>query len=285
MKFMRIGPTGRELPVVRDGDRYLDLSPLTDDIDGAFLADDPVARVDAALDELTEVDGAAALRIGAPIARPSAVFCIGMNYAAHAAESGAPPPTDPVLFLKTPNTVCGPDDDVPIPPGAHKTDWEVELGVVIGRRAGYLEHVGQSLDHVAGFVVANDLSERAFQLEVSGGQWSKGKISPRFSPVGPWLVTPDEVDHQNLRLQSWVNGDPRQDSNTRDQIFDVATIVHHLSQFATLEPGDLILTGTPEGVALSGRFPYLTVGDVVEIEIDGLGRQRQRMVSHEDPIA
>ena len=284
MKFMRIGPIGQEVPVVRDGDRYLDLSPLTDDIDGAFLADDPVARVGAALDELTEVDGAAGLRIGAPIARPSAVFCIGMNYAAHAAESGAPPPTDPVLFFKTPNTVCGPDDDVPIPPGAHKTDWEVELGVVIGRRAGYLEHIGRSLDHVAGFVVANDLSERAFQLEVSGGQWSKGKISPRFSPVGPWLVTPDEVDHQNLRLRSWVNGDPRQDSNTRDQIFDIATIVHHLSQFATLEPGDLVLTGTPEGVALSGRFPYLSVGDVVEIEIDGLGRQRQRMVSHEDTV-
>lgn len=282
MKFMRIGPIGRELPVVKHGDRYLDLSPLTDDIDGAFLADDPVNRVSGSLDDLTELDGAGDLRVGAPIARPSAVFCIGMNYAAHAAESGSPPPTDPVLFLKTPNTVCGPNDDVPIPRGADKTDWEVELGVVIGRRASYLDHVDHSLDHVAGFVVANDVSERTFQLEISGGQWSKGKIASRFSPVGPWLVSPDEVDHQNLRLRSWVNGEARQDSNSRDQIFDVATVVHHLSQFATLEPGDLILTGTPEGVALSGRFPYLSVGDVVELEIDGLGRQRQRMVSHEE---
>lgn len=281
MKFMRIGPIGRELPVVKDGDRYLDLSPITDDIDGAFLAEDPVVRVSGELGDLNELDGAADLRVGPPIARPSAVFCIGMNYAAHAAESGSPPPTDPVLFLKTPNTVCGPDDDVPIPRGADTTDWEVELGVVIGRRASYLDHVDHSLDHVAGFVVANDLSERTFQLEVSGGQWSKGKIAPRFAPLGPWLVTPDEVDHQNLRLRSWVNGEARQDSNSRDQIFDVATIVHHLSQFATLEPGDLILTGTPEGVALSGRFPYLSVGDVVELEIDGLGRQRQHMVSYE----
>lgn len=282
MKFMRIGPIGREQPVVRDGDRYLDLAPLTDDIDGAFLADDPVSRVGAALDDLVEVEGGADLRIGAPLARPSAIFCIGMNYAAHAAESGSPPPTQPVLFLKTPNTICGPDDDVPIPRGAEKTDWEVELGVVIGRRAGYLDHPDQSLDHVAGFLVANDVSERAFQLEVSGGQWSKGKISPRFSPLGPWLATPDEIDHQNVRLRSWVNGDVRQDSSSGDQIFDVATVVHHLSQFTTLEPGDLILTGTPEGVALSGRFPYLTAGDVVELEIDGLGRQRQQMVSHEE---
>ena len=182
MKFMRIGPVGRELPVVKDGDRYLDLTPLTDDIDGAFLADDPVTRVSGALGDLTELAGAGDLRVGAPIARPSAVFCIGMNYAAHAAESGSPPPTDPVLFLKTPNTVCGPDDDVPIPRGAVKTDWEVELGVVIGRRASYLDHVDQSLDHVAGFVVGNDLSERTFQLEISGGQWSKGKIAPRFLP-------------------------------------------------------------------------------------------------------
>lgn len=282
MKFMRIGPAGGERPVVRAGDRWLDLTPLTDDIDGSFLAADPVALVESRIDELVEVEGAAGMRIGAPIARPSAVFCIGMNYAAHAAESGAEPPTQPVVFLKAPNTVCGPNDDVPIPRGSEKTDWEVELGVVIGRTASYLDHPDESLDHVAGFVVANDLSERAFQLEVSGGQWSKGKISPRFLPLGPWLVTPDEVDHQHLGLRTWVNGELRQDSNTGDQIFDVATVVHHLSQFTTLEPGDLIVTGTPEGVALSGRFPYLAVGDVVELEIDGLGRHRQRMVAHDE---
>jgi 2-keto-4-pentenoate hydratase/2-oxohepta-3-ene-1,7-dioic acid hydratase in catechol pathway len=150
--------------------------------------------------------------------------------------------------------------------------------VVVGRRTSYLESPAESLDHIAGFVVANDLSERGFQLEVSGGQWSKGKVAPGFNPVGPWLVTPDEVEHQQLQLRSWVNGDARQDSNTADQIFDVATVIHHLSQYMALEPGDLVLTGTPEGVALSGRFPYLSAGDVVEVEIDGLGRQRQVMV-------
>jgi len=199
-----------------------------------------------------------------------------MNYAAHAAESGSQPPSVPILFLKTPNTVVGPTDDVAIPRNSMKTDWEVELGVVIGRRASYLESPVDSINYIAGFVTTNDLSEREFQLESSGGQWSKGKSAPGFSPVGPWLVTPDEVNYRNLRLRSWVNGESRQDSSTSDLIFDVDYIVWHLSQFLTLEPGDLIMTGTPEGVALSGRFPYLKVGDVCEIEIEGLGRQRQR---------
>jgi 2-keto-4-pentenoate hydratase/2-oxohepta-3-ene-1,7-dioic acid hydratase in catechol pathway len=267
--------------VLADDNRALDIAAITADIDGAFLASGGVDRVGDALasGELPEVGGADDLRVGAPIARPSAVVCIGMNYAAHAAESGSAPPEVPIMFLKPPNTVTGPYDDVQIPRGSTKTDWEVELGVVIGRRALYLDSPDQSLEHVAGFVLANDLSERAFQLEVSGGQWSKGKSAPGFNPLGPWLVTPDEVKHQDLGLRSWVNGDPRQDSSTADQVFDVATIVHHLSQFMCLEPGDLILTGTPEGVALSGRFPYLAPGDVVEMEIDGLGRQRQRMVA------
>jgi 2-keto-4-pentenoate hydratase/2-oxohepta-3-ene-1,7-dioic acid hydratase in catechol pathway len=204
-----------------------------------------------------------------------------MNYAAHAAESGAEPPATPVVFFKAPNTLAGPNDPVTIPRGSTKTDWEVELGVVIGKRASYLDSPAESLDHVAGFVVANDLSERAFQLEVSGGQWSKGKIAAGFSPVGPWLVTPDEIEHQKLGLRSFVNGEPRQDSSTADQIFDVATVIHHLSQYMVLDPGDLIMTGTPEGVALSGRFPYLRPGDVVEVEIDGLGRQRQEYVAFE----
>ena len=276
MKFARLGPVGHEIPTVVDGDRHLDLRPLTSDVTGDFLAADPVSRVSAAIEagrlpEL-DVDG---LRIGAPIARPSAVICVGMNYAAHAAESGSAPPEIPIIFLKTPNTVVGPDDEVMIPRDSVKTDWEVELGVVIGTRTAYLDRRDQARAHIAGYVVANDVSERTFQLEVSGGQWSKGKCSFGFSPTGPWLVTADEVDPDALSLRSFVNGEPRQDSNTADMIFPVDEIVYQLSQYMTLEPGDLILTGTPEGVALSGRFPYLTPGDVVEIEIDGLGRQRQ----------
>jgi len=280
VRLARLGPPGAETPVVLHDGRTLDLTALTRDIDGAFLAGDGVARVAEALaaDTLPELVGAGELRVGAPIARPSAVVCIGMNYAAHAAESGSAPPDVPIIFLKTPNTVVGPYDDVMIPRGSTKTDWEVELGIVIGRRAAYLDSAEDSLGHVAGFVLANDLSEREFQLEVSGGQWSKGKSAPGFSPLGPWLVTPDEVDHQKVALRSWVNGEPRQDSNTADQIFGVAHVIHHLSQYLTLEPGDVVLTGTPEGVALSGRFPYLAAGDVVEVEIDSLGRQRQVMV-------
>ena len=276
MKFARLGPVGHEIPTVVDGDRHLDLRPLTSDVTGDFLAADPVSRVSAAIEagrlpEL-DVDG---LRIGAPIARPSAVICVGMNYAAHAAESGSAPPEIPIIFLKTPNTVVGPDDEVMIPRDSVKTDWEVELGVVIGTRTAYLDSRDHARAHIAGYVVANDVSERTFQLEVSGGQWSKGKCSFGFSPTGPWLVTADEVDPDALSLRSFVNGEPRQDSNTADMIFPVDEIVYQLSQYMTLEPGDLILTGTPEGVALSGRFPYLAPGDVVEIEIDGLGRQRQ----------
>ena len=283
MKFARLGEPGSEIPVVIDEGRTFDLRPVTSDVNGDFLAADPVARTQAALDagELPEVADADALRIGSPIARPSAVICIGQNYAAHARESGAEPPTVPIMFLKTPNTVVGPDDAVTIPRGSEKTDWEVELGIVIGTRAAYLDSVEEAADHIAGYVVANDVSERAFQMEVSGGQWSKGKIAFGFNPTGPWLVPAAEVDVQNLGLRSWVNGEPRQDSNTNDMIFDVRTIVHHLSQYVTLEPGDLILTGTPQGVAFGGKFPYLKAGDVVEIEIDGLGRQRQEFIAWE----
>ncbi len=281
MKFARLGTPGAEIPVLLEGDRYLDLRPVTSDVNGDFLAGDFVARVAAARDagELPELPDAATMRIGAPIARPSAVICIGMNYAAHAAESGSEPPTIPIIFLKTPNTVVGPNDAVTIPRGSEKTDWEVELGIVIGTRTAYLDSPEESMAHVAGFVAANDVSERDFQMAVSGGQWSKGKIAFGFNPTGPWLVTPDEVDHQALGLRSFVNGEPRQDSNTSDMIFTVEQIVHHLSQYVTLEPGDLILTGTPQGVALSGKYPYLAAGDVVEIEIDGLGRQRQDFIA------
>jgi 2-keto-4-pentenoate hydratase/2-oxohepta-3-ene-1,7-dioic acid hydratase in catechol pathway len=220
-------------------------------------------------------DGSKA-RLGAPIARPNAVICIGVNYAAHAAESGAEPPAHTVIFFKHPNTVVGAFDDVLMPPGSTKTDWEVELGVVIGTRARYLSSPADALAHVAGFTVSNDVSEREFQLELSGGQWSKGKSSETFNPLGPWLVPAGKVgDGSGLRLRSFVNGEPRQDSTTSDMISGVAQLVYDLSQYLVLEPGDLINTGTPQGVALGGTFPYLVAGDVMELEIEGLGRQRQ----------
>jgi 2-keto-4-pentenoate hydratase/2-oxohepta-3-ene-1,7-dioic acid hydratase in catechol pathway len=280
MRFARLGPLGTERPALVTDDAVFDLSTLTTDVDGAFLAGGGPTRAATALaaGTLPELDPTGR-RIGAPIARPGAVICVGMNYAAHAAESGSAPPDVPVIFLKTPNTVAGPYDPVVIPRGSTRTDWEVELGVVIGARASYLDSPEQSLGHVAGFVLVNDVSERTFQIDESGGQWSKGKCSPGFTPVGPWLVTPDEVDHTALRLRSWVGGEPRQDSTSADMIFPVAYLIHHLSQYLTLEPGDLLLTGTPQGVALSGRFPYLTPGDVVELEIDGLGRQRQDLLA------
>jgi 2,4-didehydro-3-deoxy-L-rhamnonate hydrolase len=246
-----------------------------------MVAADGLARARDALaaGTLPRLD-AAGLRIGAPIARPGAVLCIGQNYAAHAAESGDAPPEVPVLFFKHPNTVVGPYDDVRIPRGAERVDWEVELGVVIGRRARYLESPEAALEHVAGYVVSNDVSERAFQIEESGGQWSKGKCCETFNPLGPWLLPAEEVvDVQKLGLRSWVNGEPRQDSTTADMIFDVAFLVWHLSQYLVLEPGDILNTGTPQGVALSGRYAYLRPGDSMEIEIDGLGRQRQQLVA------
>jgi 2-keto-4-pentenoate hydratase/2-oxohepta-3-ene-1,7-dioic acid hydratase in catechol pathway len=278
---MRVGAVGAERPVVLDdGDRAFDLSGLTNDIDGAFLDGDGIARARAALaaGELpaADLDGE---RIGAPIARPPAVVCVGMNYAAHAAESGAAPPQNPVIFYKHPNTVVGPNDDVILPRGAEKVDWEVELGVVIGKRARYLSSPEDAFAYIAGYVLSNDVSERALQLEVSGGQWSKGKSCETFNPLGPWLVPADEIGNpQALGLRSWVNGEVRQDSNTADMLFSVATLIHDISQYTVLEPGDLVNTGTPQGVALSGRFPYLSIDDVVEIEIDGLGRQRQVVV-------
>ena len=276
MKLLRVGPPGSEKPVVMDRTgATFDASSVTGDFDGQFFAGGGLARVAAAAGHLAPVD-ITDLRIGPPVARPGAVLCIGMNYAAHAAETGAAPPTVPILFYKSPNTVIGPDDEVLIPRGSAKTDWEVELGVVIGSTARYLPSREAALECVAGYVLSNDVSERAFQMEISGGQWSKGKSCETFNPLGPYLVTPDELgDPQDLRLQSWVNGEPRQDSNTADMIFDVAEIIYQLSQVLVLDPGDLVNTGTPQGVALSGRFPYLQSGDVLQLEIAGLGRQRQ----------
>jgi 2,4-didehydro-3-deoxy-L-rhamnonate hydrolase len=280
MELRRLGPLGEEAPaLLHDGVTYR-LDDVTADITGAFLAADGIARVAAALEagELPVWEGAEAERIGAPIARPEAVICIGQNYAAHAAESGAEPPTTPIVFFKHPNTVVGPHDEVPIPPGATKVDWEVELGVVIGRRASYLKDEQEALGVIAGYVTSHDVSERDFQIAESGGQWSKGKCAENFNPVGPALVPAAEVEQQSLRLWSRVNGEARQDSTTADMVFTVAQLVHHLSQYMVLSPGDLINTGTPQGVALSGRFPYVSDGDVVELGIDGLGEQRQVFV-------
>ncbi len=276
---MRLGGAGAEVPVVRvDGATY-SLAALTHDIDGAFLAGDGIARVrDAVAGGTLPSFESRGVRVGPPIARPPAILCIGQNYAAHAAESGSAPPEHPILFHKHPNTIVGPEDDVLVPRGATQVDWEVELGVVIGSRVRYLDSPADALKHVAGYVVSNDVSERHFQRDISGGQWSKGKNAETFNPLGPVLVPADEVDPQALRIWSRVNDEPRQDSSTSDMIFTVAELLYDLSQVMVLEPGDLVNTGTPQGVALSGDFPYLVAGDIVEVGIDGLGRQRSRLV-------
>ncbi|HSU45728.1 MAG TPA: fumarylacetoacetate hydrolase family protein [Arthrobacter sp.] len=285
MKIMRLGESGSEQPAVlvpsQDGPaRYFSLLPLTADVDGAFLAAGGLgqARKALAAGELPVLEGGGALRVGSPVARPGSVVGIGMNYAAHAAESGAEPPEVPVVFLKPSNTVTGPCDPAPLPPRSTHYDWEVELGIVIGREASYLGSVEEAAACIAGYVTANDFSEREYQLPGAAGQWTKGKSLPGSTPLGPWLVPAEEIDAGNLRLRSWVNGEPRQDSSSSELIFDAPSLVHHCSQYMRLEPGDVILTGTPQGVALSGRFPYLQPGDVVEVEVEGLGRQRQELV-------
>jgi 2,4-diketo-3-deoxy-L-fuconate hydrolase len=281
MELMRLGEPGREVPVARADGKYFDLRAVTADVDGGFLGSGGIAKVRAAVAAgLPELEGAASMRIGPPVARPGAVLCIGQNYAAHAAESGDAPPSIPILFFKHPNTVAGPYDEVVIPPGAEKVDWEVELAVIIGKRASYLSSPDEALDYVAGYAVSNDVSERAYQVEQSGGQWSKGKCCETFNPLGPALVPAAEVgDPQQLRLRSAVNGETRQDSNTSDMIFSVAHIIWHLSQYLVLDPGDIINTGTPQGVALSGKFPYLHEGDRMEISIEKLGTQEQKLVA------
>lgn len=281
LKFARLGTAGNEQPAVIAQDaagveKYFSLTTLTQDIDGGFLASDGIERTREALNngELPEIS-AEGLRIGAPIARPGAVVAIGLNYTAHAAESGATPPEVPVVFLKPTNTIAGPFDAAPIPPSSEKYDWEVELAIVIGKEASYLSSLSDAEACIAGYAVANDLSERDYQIPGAAGQWTKGKSLPGSTPLGPWLVPASDIDAGNLRLQTLVNGEARQDSSTSDMIFHPAAIVHHLSQYMVLEPGDVIITGTPEGVALSGRFPFIQPGDAVELEIEGLGRQRQ----------
>ncbi len=280
MRFQRLGDRGHEIPVVLDETGAArDLRSLTPEVDGAFFAADGVARARAALREgtLPALD-AIGLRVGAPVARPGLLVCIGLNYSDHAAETGAEPPAEPVVFLKATNTIVGPDDTVLIPRTSTKTDYEVELAVVLGGRARYLETPEDADAVIAGYAVSNDVSERAFQHE-RGGQWTKGKSCETFNPLGPWLVTPDEAgDPQDLGLRLAVNGQLRQDGTTKNMLFGVRHIVWYLSQFMVLEPGDVVNTGTPAGVAFGANdFPYLSEGDEVTVEIDGLGRQHHRI--------
>lgn len=280
MKLLRYGPVGQERPGLLDEEgRIRDLGGAVDDIAGETLTE-------AGLEKLRALDIASLplvsenVRIGAAVGRIGKFICVGLNYADHAAESGMAVPDQPVLFMKATSAVIGPDDTVVIPRDSQKTDWEVELGVVIGDRAHDVP-VETALNHVAGYAVINDLSEREFQLE-HGGQWVKGKSCDTFGPIGPWLVTRDEIqDPQNLALWLEVNGHRYQDGNTRTMVFTVAKLVSYISRYMTLMPGDVISTGTPPGVGLGQKPPvYLKPGDVMELGIEGLGRQRQQAVAY-----
>ena len=284
MKLLRIGPAGSEKPAaLASEDSYIDLSDVVDDFDERFFGTGGLDRVRPIVSERIAAGAAVALgdvRIGAPIARPHQIICIGLNYSDHAAETGQAVPEEPILFTKSPNTLIGPHDDVRIPRGSTKPDWEVELGIVIGTRTSYLDSIDDAREAIAGFVTVNDVSERAFQLE-RGGQWSKGKSAETFNPAGPWLVTPDEIDDVRA-LDMWldVNDVRRQTGSTSTMIFDPYVIVHYLSQFLVLEPGELINTGTPPGVGMGFQPPiWLQPGDVMELGIEGLGRQRQNVLA------
>ncbi len=283
MKLLRIGEAGEERPaaLVAPG-TIVRLDDVMNDLDGEFLASGGVERIRAIVASRQasgDVHPLGSTRIGAPIVRPHQIICVGLNYRDHAAESGLAVPDEPILFTKSPNSICGPDDDIVMPRGGEKLDWEIELGVVIGRRAHNLDSPAEAAAVIAGWTLVHDVSERAFQLE-RGGQWLKGKSSPTFNPVGPWLVTADEVsDVNSLRMVLDVDGIRRQDGTTADMIFDPFTIVWYISQFMALEPGDLINTGTPAGVGMGFRPPvWLTPGSVVDLEIEGLGHQRQTVV-------
>ena len=284
MYLMRIGQPGSEKPIVRlDDETYVDVSDLATDFDEAFFGSGGIERIKPIVQQRTDAGQVARFageRIGAPFARPHQILCIGLNYSDHAAETGQTVPDEPILFTKSPNTLIGPNDDVRIPRGSTKTDWEVELGIVIGKRASYLDSPEEAREAIAGFVVVNDVSERAFQMERSG-QWSKGKSAETFNPAGPWLVTPDEIaDVNSLGMWLDVSGVRRQTGSTATMVFDAFFIVQYLSQFLVLEPGDLINTGTPPGVGIGFKPPeFLQPGDVMELGIDGLGSQRQNVLA------
>ena len=283
MLLMRIGEAGSERPVVRvDDAHYVDVSDQFDDFNEAFFASGGIERARALVAERTAAGQLTAFsgeRIGAPIARPHQIICVGLNYADHAAETGQAIPAEPILFNKAPNTLIGPDDDVRLPRGSVKTDWEVELGVVIGKRASYLDTDAEVRAAIAGYTLVNDVSEREFQNE-RGGQWVKGKSAETFNPAGPWLATQDEIaDVKDLSMWLDVNGVRRQTGSTKTMIFDPYFVVRYISQFMVLEPGDLINTGTPPGVGLGMKPPlYLAEGDVMTLGVQDLGTQRQRII-------
>ncbi|KHL59059.1 fumarylacetoacetate hydrolase family protein [Xanthomonas cannabis] len=280
MKLVRVGAEGHERPGLIDSEgRIRDVSGIIDDVAGEHITNAGLEKL-RALDVTTLPLIEGEQRYGAAVGRIGKFICVGLNYADHAAESGMEVPKMPILFMKATTAVCGPNDTVIIPRGSVKSDWEVELGVVIGDVARDVS-VGEALNHVAGYAVINDLSEREFQLE-HGGQWVKGKSADTFGPIGPWLVTRDEIaDPQNLSMWLEVNGHRYQNGSTRTMVFGVAELVSHISRYMTLMPGDVISTGTPPGVGLGQKPPvYLKPGDVMELEIEGLGRQRQPVVAH-----
>lgn len=283
MKLLRFGPAGQEKPGILLDDGRKDCSAHFSDWDQTFFQSGGLEKLQALIDEkgATLPDVPASSRWGAPVARPRTIICVGLNYSDHAKESGMEPPKEPVVFMKATNTLVGPNDTVEIPKNSTKTDWEVELGIILKKDALYLESEVAAADCIAGYCLVHDISEREFQLERSG-QWVKGKSCPGFSPVGPWLSTADEIeDVSQLPMRLWVNGELRQDGTTATMIFSPAFIIHHLSQFMKLEAGDIISTGTPPGVGLGMKPPtYLKAGDVVELEIPGLGRQRQEFVAY-----
>ena len=279
MKLLRYGPVGQEKPGLLDSSNTLrDLSGVLSDIEGAELGDAALARL-RAIDPSTLPAVPGQPRIGPCVARVGKFICIGLNYADHAAESGMAVPPEPVIFMKATSAIVGPNDDLVIPRGSEKTDWEVELGIVIGKTAKYVSE-DDALDYVAGYCTLHDVSERAFQIE-RAGQWTKGKSCDTFGPTGPWLVTKDEVaDPQNLGMWLKVNGQTMQDGSSKTMVYGVAHVVSYLSQFMSLHPGDVISTGTPPGVGMGMKPPrYLKAGDVVELGIEGLGSQKQTFVA------
>ncbi|HLT92989.1 MAG TPA: fumarylacetoacetate hydrolase family protein [Membranihabitans sp.] len=281
MKLIRFGNPGEEKPGILLGDKRFDVSHLVRDFNMDFFGGNGVENLRREIEGTTlpEVDDKE--RWGIPLSRPGKIVCIGLNFADHAAESGMEKPREPVIFFKATSSMVGPYDDVIIPKGSEKTDWEVELAVVIGKKASYVEE-SDALEHVAGYVLHNDVSERAFQIE-RGGQWVKGKSCDTFAPVGPWITTPDEIeDVNNLRMWLTLNGKKVQDGNSSNLIFKIPFLIHYLSQFMTLEPGDIISTGTPAGVGLGMNPPtYLKPGDVMELGIDGLGTSRQQVKAYQ----
>jgi len=278
MKLLRFGERGHEKPGILDGDTIRDLSGVVDDIGGAVLSDAGLMKIASAdLAALPEVP--AGTRLGPCVAGTGKFICIGLNYADHAAESGLEVPPEPVIFMKATSAICGPNDPIVIPRGSEKTDWEVELAVIIGAPAKYVSE-DEAMDHVAGYAITNDVSERAFQTE-RAGQWTKGKSCDNFGQLGPWLVTRDEIeDPQKLRMWLTVDGQTMQDGSTETMVYGVKHLVSYLSQFMTLHPGDVISTGTPPGVGLGMKPPrYLKPGEVVELGIEGLGQQRQEVIA------